>query len=282
MNDRVPAQADVGVDIGGPRIDDGHTLEHPAPPYPLAHGGLGIGQADAVVDPQRLARVGDGDRRGWPPGVVGQGDEVGEIQLAPFAGAELFQRGPEPRRLEAIGANVDLVDVSRLLRQLRLLDDGLDPATVVSDHPAGDANGPRGAREHGHDRPCFQVAGREGGQTLRADEGEIAVGDQHVLGRVLKGAPGQGQGVTGAQLLWLFDVGKALTQYGPDLGGALPDHDGCPSDAGLGDRPGDVGPHGTAADPVHHLGPLGLHAGPETRRQHHGHPVVHVRLSGIK
>src|SRR4051794_15781791 len=74
----VDAELDAGGDVGALGVEHGDALEPPAVVGAGAERGLGDGELGTVVDAGRLHRVGDDHADDVVPGVVEDGDDVGQ------------------------------------------------------------------------------------------------------------------------------------------------------------------------------------------------------------
>ena len=119
----------------------------------------------------------------------------------------------------------------------------------------------------------------EAAQALAPQERGVARGDQHGAGRRTGGLEGDPYGVAGAELLVLHgerDLGHQRLDVGTDLLALVAHHRDDVLRVERLHGPEHVVDHAAARDLVEHLGRLGLHPGPATRRQHdHGQVTRH-------
>ena len=122
----VLAHLHVDVDVGGGGVDHGHALGHQPVEDAPALDGRQLGELATIVDAERLGRI--AHRHGLDPGagLRHQADDVGEVQLAlVVVGLDLAERRPQPARVEAVHAGVDLVDPLLVVGGVALLDDAI-------------------------------------------------------------------------------------------------------------------------------------------------------------
>ena len=108
------------------------------------------------------------------------------------------------------------------------------------------------------------------GDRLLAQQGRVAVDDEHRAGDVGNGGERDGRGVAGAVLLLLDDryrLGCDLGEVRLDLLAARPDDDDGGAGAQRGRGREDVAEHRPAAEGVQHLRGRGAHAGALTGGQ---------------
>ena len=139
IDDRVFADLDERLDIGGLRVDEGDPLVHVPGVDPALDGAGGPGQLGPAVDPQQRlpVRVHQGFH---PPALLpGNVDQVGEID---FAGDRAFgdfhQSINQKPRVKTIRPGVDLPDGQEVGAVLGIfgLDHRRHQARLVPHHPA--------------------------------------------------------------------------------------------------------------------------------------------------
>ncbi len=170
--------------------------------------------------------------------------------------------GAQPGGVEAVGADVDLVDGPRLLVGIGLLDDR--PRVAIG--PAHDAAIARGVVQAGGQQ-------RDGGVALRllaqqvleqlaGQQRDVAHGDQHVARLRRHAAEAATHRIGGAQLGLLAHRRHAVMERGLDLLGAEADHHHRMLDAGGRQRIEHVVDHRTPGERVQDLRHARAHARP--------------------
>ena len=107
----VGADLDPGVDPGRAGVDDGDAGQHVGLEQAAAGLGLDRGEVDPVVDPHRHREV-VGEVGGDRVAGLAQGrEDVGQVVLAlGVVVGEAGEGGGQRRRVEGVGAGVDLAD----------------------------------------------------------------------------------------------------------------------------------------------------------------------------
>ncbi len=263
LDARVLPDLHPGIDARRGRVDDRDAGPHVRLGNAAAHQLLRLGERDAVVDPHREPRVGRGHDRDRAALLDGEGEEIGEVQLAGAARAHGWERVPQPGRVEAIRAGVDLVDGAHGVVGVSLFTDLADRAIG----PANDAT----------------VAGRVGDacgeQRQRRASGRVLLDHaRQQLGRQQRGVahrheqrarPRWDAGQTDANGIGSAALRRLTHRREPsaslddclDLGGTVAhDHDRR-RETRLCDRVEDVREHGPAREGVNDLGTSGTHSG---------------------
>jgi hypothetical protein len=200
-DDRSPAaraEHDLGVGV---------LLRHE---QPLEDDVLGDRELPGCVD--ALDLVGVVDLVAVHP-TTGADHPAGEIGQPVLASRSHGREGPEEQAGGGhVSPDVHLMDLVVLGSLVGALDDRRDPAVLAHDPPIGRV---RVVDDGGQDRQVrsFEpVAGEQPEQRLRAQQGRVGVGDQHLLG-VRQQVPEAQQGsVAGAQGCVLDDVGDLRAQ----------------------------------------------------------------------
>jgi hypothetical protein len=178
-----------------------------------------VRQVDARVDADELIGIGaddGGDRAAVRQGGFGQIGQ--EIFALVRVGAHAAQRVPHPRAVEAIEADVDLLDRQLFGRAVHFLDDGAHRAVRVAGDAAESARvgrDERGQRHRGAGRTP-RVQHRLHG--LGADQRHVGVHDDDVAGAG-GGGFGHAHGVSGAELLGLQRHVAAAGQHAAQVCG---------------------------------------------------------------
>jgi hypothetical protein len=267
------------------QVEAGSTTVTLHPPPRL---GLDRGEVGAVVDAHRHRDV-VGDMRGYRLALGAQGGEdVGQVVLAlGVVIGEPGEGGGQRRRVEGVGAGVDLVD-RQLLRAgvagagAFRLDHALDLAAGAADDAAVGAGIVELDRQHRRGRRGSLMGLEQPGDRLGGDQRHVAGEDEDRLGG-LNQRRRRAHGAAGSVGLGLDDGLGLIGKPGGDVIARRDDHrdlTGARLERGE-DRPGD---HRPAADGVQHLRQRRAHAGTGTRRHdqdqgrtHRGIVVVNKR-----
>jgi hypothetical protein len=225
-----------------------------------AHGGFRLCQMDAGVGADGLLQVVQQHRLDRQPVLHRQLDRVRQVVLALFREPDARQGIPQPVRTEAVGANVQLLDLLLLLGGGALLDDGIHRSRRVA-HDAAEA-----ARILRDDGQQAERAGvvllrlHEAGQRLGAQQGHVAVADKHQV-RAAAEQRLRLHDRVGRAKLRLLDGGLCRpVEELDDLLRPVPDHDnGLPAGGGA-DGLQHVPDHGFAGEGMEHLRQAGFHA----------------------
>ena len=187
FEDRAGEQPHIGleldgrVDVGAIGIDHRDALAHPAGVDALTQLGLRGRELDAVVDAEHFGGVGL-HRVNRVSRAAQHLDRVGEVVLALHVlGAQPAQRGCEQVATEAVDRGVDLVDRAFLVRRVGLLDDAIDAAVRVAQHPPVAVDVGRSGREDRGRRVGDPVLGRERGKSLGTQQRRVAGHDDEVV-----------------------------------------------------------------------------------------------------
>jgi len=205
-------------------------------------------------------------------------DDVGEVFLAlVVVRGELAEHFAQRRRLEDVGAGVDLAEAALGRRRVALLDDGGELAAAVA-HDAPEAGGVLDlGGEHRRGGLGGLVGVHQRRERLRAQQRDVAVEHDHGARQVGGGLQRDAHRVPGAAALGLGDrdgLGGDLGQVGADLLAAVPDDDGhaAAGQVGLGGGQ-DVAHQGAAEQRVQdfrhrRLHPLALAGGQDDHVSH--------------
>ena len=259
----------VGVDPGRRRVHDADPGLHPAGHDPLVHHPAGPRQLHPVVDALGLQDVGDLVGADVQPGLARELDGVGEVVLAlGVVVGQLGQRLDQERRVEGEDPGVDLPHRPLLVGRVLLLDDPLDLAVVVADHPAVAVGVGHHAGQDAHRPLGGLVLLGEGPQRRGLEQRGVGVRHQH---RALGDLPRSGHGlhrdpdrVPGAVLLLLGREQRVRHQgldVRADLVALVADDRDDPPRLDLLDGRQHVPDHAPPRHRVQDLHGLGLHPG---------------------
>ena len=276
----VLADRHVRLDARRRRLQKGHARAGVSLEDAALGALLDLHQPRPVVHPERNGGIVRGVCRDHPPAAHQGRQGAGEIELA-VGQADLVERREERRRIEGVGAEVDLADREHRAREaLRSL--GLDDLLEASIAVAHDAAVAGGVELIGRE----QRRGGSVGVLRRAQTGDLLRGDERMvtrenherpaLDRAARREHGRGRSLALVLLDGLDPVGKhvghALAR--PDdaqhaLGARLPRGVGDPLD------------HRLAADAVQHLRRVRVHSramagGHDQDREGLGHGLVSV------
>ncbi|VXC06974.1 hypothetical protein NOCARDAX2BIS_400209 [Nocardioides sp. AX2bis] len=280
----------VGVDPGRPRVDDRHAGTHPALEDAAVELAPDLGQLHPVVGALGLAHVGDRVGAGVQARLAGQADQVGEVVLAlGVVVAQPRQRLEEEVGVEGQDPGVDLGDLALGGRGVLLLDDRLDLAVGVAQHPAVPRRVGHPPREHAHRAVGGGVLVGEGAQGLPGEQGRVAVRDHDRPGhRALGGerVDRDPDRVAGAELLLLHGqqrVGSPLGHVQTDQLALVAHDDRDASGVQRPHRRQHVADHGAAGDGVQDLRGLRPHPRPAPgSEEDHGQLVRHAPRAGVE
>ena len=181
----VGVDLDGGVDPGRAGVDDGDAGEHVGLEQAVAGLGLDRGEVDAVVDAHRHREV-VGEMGGDRVAGLAQGrEDVGQVVLAlGVVVGEAGEGGGQRRRVEGVGAGVDLAD--RQLPGIGVaggfgLDHPLHVAGGGADDPAVGAGIVELDRQHRRRRRRGGVGSEQAGDRLGRDQRHVAGEDEHRL-----------------------------------------------------------------------------------------------------
>ncbi len=270
VHDRVLPEGDSHVDEGAGRVDDRDAREHGLLQQARVQQCAGLGELDAVVDPEDLPVVAADGRADAVPGLAQDAEDVGEVLLAlAVVGTDLAEGVGEQGAVEGEDARVDLADRALGVGGVLVLDDGRHGAAGVADDASvaggvGDLGG-----QHGDGVAVGLVRPREPGQGLAGQQRGVAADDDHGAGDAAAELfEGHADGVPGAVLLVLdggADVGVDAGQVRGDLLPGVPDDHDEVLGVQLTGGGDDVTDERAPADLVENLGSRRLHAGAFTR-----------------
>src|SRR5262245_43984502 len=284
-DDGVDADLDLGADVSRRRVLERHPRRHPSLHDLGSRRRLHGCQLRAGVDACDLGGSVGLDRDHPASLLCGEPDDVREVELAlRVVVPERCEQRPERLRPHAVETRIDLRDRLLVRAGVALLDDAAHAAV------GGPNDAPVPGRivlPHRQERQIGAlgtVGVDQAPEGLAADEGHVAIEDEHVARESLEGGKGAPDRMTGSALL--------LLEHGPDTGQtrglgdptdviclvADDDHDGIGAETA--DRRQRIAEEGLTPQFVQHLGPGGAHPGPQTRGQNYrtkGSLIAHGR-----
>jgi hypothetical protein len=174
VNNRVHADGDAEIDVGGCRILDRHAGRHQFRNCVVAHNSTDGRELGAAVDASNLVRVRDGDGFDNPALPPEDGHEVGQVILVlGILGRDAAHRVEQTSQREGINTRIDFTDFLLSRRRVLVLNDPCN-LLAVADDPAVAA---RLVKQGGHDR-CggagFDVTIDQRGERFPLQEWHVA------------------------------------------------------------------------------------------------------------
>ena len=182
---------------------------------PLLQDELGLLAVGVGVDAEHFAAVVDLVAFHPPPGPDELVDDVGQADMGAIR--QGAQGRKERFRAHDVGPDVQLANVAEGPRRVFFLDDIHDqPAAVAHDAAIGQRHVGDGGQQ-GQIHLAQAVAGDEALDRDRANQGRVAVEDQHIAGMVGQSRGRLQNGMARAQLRFLHDVLVIRAKVGLEL-----------------------------------------------------------------